>query len=77
MLLALGYGRKEAKNKEEKVKSKLCGGHSNCYWVEVRKIAEEMERSKEKQAIGQERVRMTYQQEIWMENNSARRKNQC
>jgi hypothetical protein len=56
------------------VKNELCGGHSNCYWVEVIKIAEEMERSKEKQAVGRERARMTYQQEIWIEDSSTSRK---
>jgi hypothetical protein len=29
---------KEVKNEEEKVKSELCGRHSGCHWVEVRKI---------------------------------------
>jgi hypothetical protein len=40
------------KNEEEKVKSELCGRHSGCHWVKVRKIAEKMERSEEKQVIG-------------------------
>jgi hypothetical protein len=43
---------KEAKNKEEKVKSELRGRHSDCHWVEVSKRAEKMERSMEKQVIG-------------------------
>jgi hypothetical protein len=40
------------KNKEENVKIKICGRHSDCHWVEVRKRAEKMERSMEKQAVG-------------------------
>jgi hypothetical protein len=49
----VGHGLwKEAKNKEEKVKSELCGRHSGCHWVEVRKRTEKMERSAEKQAVG-------------------------
>jgi hypothetical protein len=40
------------KIKEEKEKCELRGRHSDCYWVEVRKRAEKMERSKEKQVIG-------------------------
>jgi hypothetical protein len=43
---------KEVKNKEEKVKSKLRGRHSDCHWVEVSKRAEKMERSMKMQAIG-------------------------
>jgi hypothetical protein len=43
---------KEAKNKEEKVKIKLRGIHSDCQWVEVRKREENMERSKEMQVVG-------------------------
>jgi hypothetical protein len=45
---------KEAKYKEEKLKSDLCGGHSNCYWFEVSKREKTMERSTEKQFIGRE-----------------------
>jgi hypothetical protein len=43
---------KEAKYKEEKVKSDLCGGYSNCYWVKVSKRAEKMEQSMKNQAVG-------------------------
>jgi hypothetical protein len=39
-------------NKEEKAKSELRGRHSDCHWVEVRKRAEKMERSVEKQVVG-------------------------
>jgi hypothetical protein len=45
---------KEAKNKEEKVKSELRGRHGNCYWGEVSKREEKMERSSKKQVVGQE-----------------------
>jgi hypothetical protein len=34
------------KIKEEKGECELCGRHSDCYWVEVRKRAEKMERRK-------------------------------
>jgi hypothetical protein len=65
---------KEAKIKEEKVKCELRGRHSDCYWVEVRKRAEKMERSKEKQVVGMRRSRMTDQQGRRIMDNSASRK---
>ena len=34
---------KEARNKEEKVKSELRRRHSDCHWVELRKRVEKME----------------------------------
>jgi hypothetical protein len=40
------------KNKEEKVKNELREKHSDCHWVEVRKRAEKMERSKEMKSVG-------------------------
>jgi hypothetical protein len=54
-MLALGYGR-EAKIKKEKVKCELRGRHSNCYWGEVSRRAENMERSTEKQVIGRKEI---------------------
>jgi hypothetical protein len=44
---------KDVKNKEEKVKSELRRRHSDYHWVKVRKREEKMERSKEKQVVGQ------------------------
>jgi hypothetical protein len=41
-------------NKEEKVKSKLRGRHSNCHWVKVSKREEKMERGKKMQVVGRE-----------------------
>jgi hypothetical protein len=38
--------------KEENEKCKLHGRHSDCYWVEVRKREEKMERSPRKQVVG-------------------------
>jgi hypothetical protein len=43
---------KEVKIKEEKAKLELCGRHSDCYWVEVRKREENMERSLRKKVVG-------------------------
>jgi hypothetical protein len=43
---------KEAENEEEKVKSELCGRHSDCHWVEMSKRTENMERSVEKKVVG-------------------------
>jgi hypothetical protein len=43
---------KEAKNKEEKGKSKLCGRHSDCHWVKVSKREGKMEQSAGKQVVG-------------------------
>jgi hypothetical protein len=43
---------KEVKIKEEKVECALRGRHSNCYWGEVRKREEKMERSMEKKVVG-------------------------
>jgi hypothetical protein len=40
------------KIKEEKAECELRGRHSDCYWVEVRKREEKMERSKRKQSVG-------------------------
>jgi hypothetical protein len=40
------------KIKEEKEKCELHGRHSDCYWVEVRKREEKMERSLRKKFIG-------------------------
>jgi hypothetical protein len=62
---------KQANIKEEKVKRELRGRHSDCYWVEVRKRAEKMERSKRKQVHWMRRSRMTDQQGRWIEDNSA------
>jgi hypothetical protein len=39
------------KIKEGKVKCELRGRHNDCHWVKVRKRAEKMERSMEKQAV--------------------------
>jgi hypothetical protein len=43
---------KKMRIKEEKGECKLCGRHSDYYWVEVSKKEEKMEQSKEKQSVG-------------------------
>jgi hypothetical protein len=61
---------KQAKIKEEKAKRELRGRHSDCYWVEVSKREEKMERSK-KERHWTRRSRMTDQQGRWIVDNSA------
>jgi hypothetical protein len=51
------------KIKEEKGECELRGRHSDCYWVEVNKREEKMERSPEKESRWTRRSRMTDKQE--------------
>jgi hypothetical protein len=65
------------KNKEEKVKIKLCRRHSNCQWVEVSKRDRKDGAKYGNASHWMRRSRMIDQQGRWIEDNSTNGKSHC